>query len=100
MSRDRVALRAHKRTVFLLSVHSRLKPASCAMMAAWTPGKAVHFDRWTKSSPVLCSGMLTVPPGPMVSYTFLLTSDDGSLLYIDGALVINNGGMPFCTGLI
>ncbi len=27
------------------------------------------------------------------TYTFSLNSDDGSLLYIDGALVVNNGGL-------
>ena len=43
---------------------------------------------------LLYAGSLNVPPGPDVTFTFVLESDDGSLLYIDGVLVVDNGGMP------
>ena len=44
-----------------------------------------------------CAGLLSVPFGPSsVTYTFLLASDDGSQLYIDGKLVVDNGGAVSC----
>ena len=36
------------------------------------------------------TGILAVPANG--TYTFTLNSDDGSLLFIDGSLVVNNGG--------
>ena len=40
-----------------------------------------------------CAGLLSVPSASAsTTYIFTLASDDGSQLYIDGALVVDNGG--------
>ena len=41
---------------------------------------------------VVTAGTLMVPPGPALTYTFMLESDDGTLLYIDGALLDDDHG--------
>jgi len=38
------------------------------------------------------SGWITLPGTAPGNYTFQLTSDDGSQLYLDNALVVNNNG--------
>ena len=38
------------------------------------------------------AGNISVPGTANATYTFTLGSDDGSMLYIDGALVVNNTG--------
>ena len=38
------------------------------------------------------AGNISIPGNSSAKYTFSIGSDDGSMLYIDGALVINNTG--------
>ena len=38
------------------------------------------------------SGYMSIPGNSSANFTFTLASDDGSMLYIDGALVVNNTG--------
>ncbi|WP_457549376.1 PA14 domain-containing protein [Archaeoglobus sp.] len=61
--------------------------------------KAIYFD-WGDGGPgndltdyfaVIWEGQLKIVENG--TYTFTLTSDDGSWLWIDGKLVINNGGL-------
>ncbi len=61
--------------------------------------RAIYFD-WGDSGPrndltdyfaVIWEGQLKIVENG--TYTFTLTSDDGSWLWIDGKLVINNGGL-------
>lgn len=51
-------------------------------------------DRWSGAAPTTFSarwfGFLTVPAGRR--YTFAITSDDGSVLSVDGRVLVDNGG--------
>ncbi len=38
------------------------------------------------------AGNISIPGNASASYTFSLQSDDGSMLYIDGMLLVNNTG--------
>ena len=40
------------------------------------------------------AGYITMPGTSATEWTFQLSSDDGSYLYIDGAVLIANGGKP------
>ena len=38
------------------------------------------------------AGNISIPGNAAATFTFTLGSDDGSMLYINGALVVNNTG--------
>ena len=46
-----------------------------------------------RSSATLCAGFIMMPGSAATEWTFQLGSDDGSYLYIDGNVVVANGGV-------
>jgi hypothetical protein len=59
------------------------QPSTDSIMEAWGGGPPASFSAtW--------AGSLFVPRGG--AYTFATASDDGSWVYVDGQLVVDNGG--------
>lgn len=61
--------------------------------------QVIVFD-WSSQHPIAApifsvrwEGFLVIPPGQGGSYTLFLRSDDASWLYLNGALLIDNGGI-------
>jgi fibro-slime domain-containing protein len=65
------------------------QPSTASIVAAWRGNPPETFSStWIGS-------FVTVRPGP---YTFATVSDDGSWVYVDGRLVVDNGGRHPASG--